>query len=88
MIRTPPLEKQLVAGFRPKKSGRGPSLIFLVFFVQSLPCSHSSKMPTAHKLEVPLYVVAAKRIPFGAYGGMLKTFTNTDMMVEMSKKFL
>ncbi len=44
-------------------------------------------MPTAHKLEVPLYVVAAKRIPFGAYGGMLKTFTNTDMMVEMSKKF-
>ena len=38
-------------------------------------------MPTAQKLDKPLYVVAAKRIPFGTYGGMLKSYTNTDMQV-------
>ena len=35
-----------------------------------------------------LYIVAAKRTPFGTFGGKLTNFTATDLAVESSKAAL
>jgi acetyl-CoA acyltransferase 2 len=41
-------------------------------------------MAVANALSKSVFVVAAKRTPFGAFGGSLKAFTPTDMQVHAS----
>ena len=44
-------------------------------------------MVLGHALKKNIYVVAAKRTPFGAFGGSLKAQTPTDLQVSSSKSF-
>ena len=38
-------------------------------------------MSLGHALKEGIFVVAAKRTPFGAFGGSLKNFSPTDLQV-------
>ena len=50
---------------------------------------HPSKIKTlkmsavGHSLSKSVFVVAAKRTPFGTFGGALKSFTPTDLQVRL-----
>ena len=45
----------------------------------------SNKMSAVgHSLSKSVFVVAAKRTPFGTFGGALKSFTPTDLQVHGS----
>ena len=40
-------------------------------------------MAIGNALKQGIFVVAAKRTPFGAFGGSLKSFTPTDLQVSI-----
>jgi acetyl-CoA acetyltransferase len=38
-------------------------------------------MSVGHALSKSVFIVSAKRTPFGAFGGLLKNYTPTDLQV-------
>ncbi len=45
-------------------------------------------MTVGHKIKKPVYIVAAKRTPFGTFGGALKDLTPVDLQVHACKAAL
>ena len=60
---------------------RAKSIWTLLSFQSSI---FSSKMSLGHALKEGIFVVAAKRTPFGAFGGSLKNFSPTDLQALAS----